>query len=113
VIVSTDDGLLLVCDDGERWFDHLPVTSIDSTGAGDAFAGGLGVAFEGRPIEAAIEFARAAVALATTAVGALPSLPPALASRNCSAGYGKITDIRVVNRRARNLQDVQGSEVST
>ena len=58
---------------------HVPafvVDAIDSTGAGDAFNGALASALaEGMPIEAAVEVASAAGALATTARGAQPSLP--------------------------------------
>lgn len=53
-----------------------PVTSVDSTGAGDAFAAALTVALvEGMPSEEALRFACAAGALATTTAGAQPSLP--------------------------------------
>lgn len=66
------------------------VTSIDSTGAGDAFAAALTVALvEGMPSEEALRFACAAGALATTAAGAQPSLPDRAAVETLldSAGF--------------------------
>ncbi len=52
------------------------VNPIDSTGAGDAFNGALACALaEEVPIEAAVELASAAGALATTVRGAQPSMP--------------------------------------
>lgn len=56
--------------------EAFPMTSIDSTGAGDAFAAALGVLrAEGARLKDAVRFACAAGALATTTPGALPSLP--------------------------------------
>ncbi len=52
------------------------VDAVDATGAGDTFTAALTVALvEGRPPQAALEFACAAGALATTRMGAQPSLP--------------------------------------
>lgn len=55
-----------------------PVVSVDAVGAGDAFCGALvtALAFE-RSVAAALEWACAAGALATTRRGAQPSLPMA------------------------------------
>lgn len=53
-----------------------PVAVVDSTGAGDAFTAALVIALlEGRPPDAALAFACAAGALATTRPGAQPALP--------------------------------------
>lgn len=52
----------------------LPVEAIDTTGAGDAFAGALAVAWEQGP-ERALARACAAGAIATTRAGASTSLP--------------------------------------
>ncbi len=54
----------------------FPVASIDAVGAGDAFTGALAVALaEGQTLDAALRFACAAGAMATTKRGAMPSLP--------------------------------------
>ena len=64
--------------DGDR-FRHFPgykIQSIDSTAAGDAFNGALAVALaEGKPLEAAINFANGAGALCVTKKGAQTSMP--------------------------------------
>jgi len=52
------------------------VRAVDSTAAGDAFAGALAVALsEGRPPAEAVRFASAAGALAVTKLGAQPAMP--------------------------------------
>jgi len=57
----------------------FPVESVDATGAGDAFNGGLAVALaRGDGLEAAVTYANAVGALATTRFGAQSSLPTAL-----------------------------------
>ncbi|MGD2078972.1 MAG: ribokinase [Chloroflexota bacterium] len=54
----------------------FPVTSVDTTAAGDAFVGALSVALiEGRSPKQSVRFAAAAGALAATKAGAQPSLP--------------------------------------
>jgi len=67
-----------ICRDGEPVAEACApaVTSVDSTGAGDAFTAALVVAVaEGQPLEAALAFACAAGAAATMIAGAQPSLP--------------------------------------
>jgi ribokinase len=58
---------------------HLPafnVSAIDTTGAGDTFAGGLAAALaKGLEIDLAIEHAQAAAAICVTRNGAQPSIP--------------------------------------
>jgi len=52
------------------------VNSIDTTGAGDAFNGGLAVALaQGKKLVDAVKFANAVAALSTTCVGAQSSMP--------------------------------------
>jgi ribokinase len=52
------------------------VNPVDTTAAGDAFLGGFAVALgEGKSLSDAIRFGNAAGALATTRLGAQPSLP--------------------------------------
>lgn len=54
----------------------FPVEAVDTTAAGDAFAGALAVALgEGQPLAEAVRFGNAAGALAATRVGAQPGLP--------------------------------------
>lgn len=59
-----------------------PLTAVDTTGAGDAFTGAFAVALaEGRDLESAVRFGCAAGGLATTTLGAAPSLPDRAAIR--------------------------------
>ncbi|MEW6735222.1 MAG: PfkB family carbohydrate kinase [Acidobacteriota bacterium] len=75
-VQAGSEGNLLVWPNGERWLPRYPVKSVDSTGAGDAFAAALGVAMaEGRSFEAAGPFASAAAALTTAIVGVQAALP--------------------------------------
>ncbi|MGZ6266122.1 MAG: ribokinase [Candidatus Limnocylindrales bacterium] len=54
------------------------VATVDSTGAGDAFCGGLAAGLaEGRPLAEAVDRAVSAAALATTRVGAREGMPTA------------------------------------
>ncbi|MCK5113405.1 MAG: ribokinase [Phycisphaerae bacterium] len=73
-------GSLVVMSDGH--FYHVPpfkVDVLDSTGAGDAFTAGLGVAYtKGMSLREAAVFANAAGALACTKLGAQAALPTAL-----------------------------------
>jgi len=69
-------GALIVTLDAQRLVPGFSVNAVDTTAAGDAFNGGLAVALaEGRPLAAAVRFASACGALATTRLGAQPSLP--------------------------------------
>lgn len=80
-VQAGDAGDLVVWRDqhGEQrecWLPHLPVSTVDATGAGDAFSAALAVMLsERRPIEYAARFANAAAALATTRLGAQAALP--------------------------------------
>lgn len=69
---------------------HVPafsVTAIDTTGAGDAFVGGLAVALaEGQSGAEAVRFACAAGALATRTVGAQGALPDRMAVTSLLSG---------------------------
>ena len=76
IVQAGSEGNLLVGPEGEQWLPLLEVNTVDTTGAGDAFAGALAVALaEGWPLDKAAPFANAAAALATTEIGAQPSLP--------------------------------------
>jgi ribokinase len=75
-IQAGHDGNLLVWQENEHWLPHIPVESVDATGAGDTFAAALAVATaEGRSLREAGSLANAAAALATTTIGAQTGLP--------------------------------------
>jgi len=75
-VQAGNEGDLLVWREGECWLPRIPLKSVDSTGAGDAFVAALTVALiEGYSLEEAGPFARATAALTTTKLGARPALP--------------------------------------
>jgi ribokinase len=56
--------------------DAIPVTAVDTTGAGDTFCGAFAAAIEGgRTFIDAAAFASAAAALSVQSIGAVPSVP--------------------------------------
>lgn len=76
IITLGGRGALLATAQGFQHFPAFPVKPVDTTAAGDAFVGCLGVALaEGRTLEEAMRWGSAAGALATTKKGAQPSLP--------------------------------------
>jgi ribokinase len=69
-------GALLARDGTAELFPAFAVTPVDTTAAGDAFAAGFAVALaEGESLAEAVRWGNAAGALATTKLGAQPSLP--------------------------------------
>ena len=69
-------GALLARDGKAEHFPAFAVTPVDTTAAGDAFLGGFAVALaEGRALADAVRWGNAAGGLATTRLGAQPSLP--------------------------------------
>ena len=77
VVVTLGRAGCILCDEaGPRSIEAFEVDAVDSTGAGDAFVGGLvcGIA-GGLPADDAARLANAAGAAATTAVGAQEALP--------------------------------------
>jgi ribokinase len=76
IVTIGEEGAVLA---DARGIAHLPpfrAVTVDTTAAGDAFAGALATALdEGRGLRDAALFASAAGALAASASGALPSLP--------------------------------------
>jgi ribokinase len=69
-------GAMLAHEGRTRIFPAFDVAPVDTTAAGDAFVAGLAVALaEGRDLVEAVRWGNAAGALATTKLGAQPSLP--------------------------------------
>ncbi|MBM4338768.1 MAG: ribokinase [Deltaproteobacteria bacterium] len=76
VITLGSKGLFFKNPYEEIWMEAFKVKVVDTTAAGDAFMGGLACGLsEGKPIWEALMFGNAAGALATTKLGAQPSLP--------------------------------------
>lgn len=69
-------GVYVATPDKKEVVPAFKVTPVDTTAAGDAFNGALAVALaEGRTLFEAARFGNAAAAIATTKLGAQPSLP--------------------------------------
>ncbi|MHB1131805.1 MAG: ribokinase [Chloroflexota bacterium] len=76
VVTLGSAGCLVVSERLERLLPAPRVRVVDTTGAGDAFSGGLAVALlAGYPLVAAATYANATGALATTELGAQAGLP--------------------------------------
>lgn len=76
LITLASAGAILVTPEGNTHFPAIPVTAVDTTAAGDSFAGYLGASLAlGMPRPDAIRRAGAAGAITVTRRGASPSLP--------------------------------------
>jgi ribokinase len=76
IITMSSAGAVLVSGDRVAYFSSIPVEVVDTTAAGDAFAGYLGASLaKGIDLDGAISLAMAAGALTVTKRGASPSLP--------------------------------------
>lgn len=76
VIKLGDRGAYLAAGTQREAIPMVRVEVVDTTAAGDAFAGGLGVALaEGRGLPAAVRFANMVGAFKVTRMGAQPSMP--------------------------------------
>lgn len=76
VLTLGERGALLMEKGEKELIPAFEVTPVDTTAAGDAFVGGFAVALaEGRSLADAVRWGNAAGALATTRLGAQPSLP--------------------------------------
>lgn len=78
VITLAERGVLVVAEEEVTALPAYPVTPVDTTAAGDAFAGALGAGLAaGLAVTEALRRGLAAGALAVTVRGASPSLPTA------------------------------------
>lgn len=76
VVTLGAQGARLVTETADQTLAAFKVTPVDTTAAGDAFNGALAVALaEGKSLVEAVRYGTAAGALATTQIGAQPSLP--------------------------------------
>lgn len=76
VLTRGAHGVLIVSREGVQAVPSLPVTAVDTTGAGDSFSSTLTVALAaGLPLAAAVRRGAAAGALACTKLGVIPALP--------------------------------------
>jgi ribokinase len=76
ILTLGERGALLAREGETTLFPAFEVTPVDTTAAGDAFVGGFAVALaEGKPLAEAVRWGNGAGALATTRLGAQPSLP--------------------------------------
>jgi ribokinase len=75
IVTAGGEGAVLASELGLFEFPAHRVTAVDTTAAGDAFAGALAVALaEGYKTREAIAFAQAAASISVTRMGAQPSL---------------------------------------
>lgn len=94
IITMGEQGAFVYSDQVTELVSSYPVGSIDSTAAGDAFCGAFAAALARKEkLNSAVKWACAAGALATTKMGAEPSLPTSaeiedlvVAKKNRSAG---------------------------
>jgi ribokinase len=76
IVTLGDRGALLVDAQGALQVDGVPVRAVDTSGAGDAFIGGLAVFLaEGAPLFEAIARANRVAALSVTRLGTQTSFP--------------------------------------
>jgi len=76
VITMGGSGVMLVNSQGSQHFAARKVNVVDTTAAGDAFAGYLGALIaQGEELASAISVAVTAASISVTKVGASPSLP--------------------------------------
>lgn len=76
VITMAEKGSCVVTAEGVSFISPIPVSPVDTTAAGDAYAGYLGAALaEGWSLTEATRLASAAGAITVTRQGASPSLP--------------------------------------
>lgn len=76
VIKLGDRGAYVATDGAHAAIPAIAVDAVDTTAAGDAFAGGMAVALaEGKGLAGAVRFANVVAAISVTRMGAQPSMP--------------------------------------
>jgi ribokinase len=76
IVTLGSDGALIVARDRNQHVPTFKVEAVDTTAAGDCFAGALAVALaEDKAMPDAVRFACAAAAISVTRLGAQPSMP--------------------------------------
>jgi ribokinase len=76
VMTMGERGALIVTSSSSTRVPAVPMSAVDTTGAGDAFNAGLAIALaSGASLEAAVQFAVVTGGLAVTKEGVIPSLP--------------------------------------
>ena len=76
IVTLGSEGAVLVSEDATLHEPAIPVEAVDTTAAGDAFAGGFAARLaEGASLADALRWAVAAGSLAVTSLGAAPSIP--------------------------------------
>lgn len=76
IITMGGKGAFVLTDSKECVIDSIKVKVVDTTGAGDAFNGGLATALaEGLDVVQAVRFANATGALSVTKIGTAPAMP--------------------------------------
>jgi ribokinase len=76
IVTLGGEGALVVNTDKTTYAPSYQVDIVDTTGAGDAFNGGLAIALsEGKDLVEATKFANAAAALKVTKIGTAPAMP--------------------------------------
>ncbi len=76
VVTLGSQGAMWLNAEGQGTIPTFNVKVVDTTGAGDAFNGGLAVALgEGKSLEEAIRFGNAVAGLSVTKMGTAPSMP--------------------------------------
>ena len=76
IVTMGSQGAQIVQKDHQELIGTFKVDVVDTTGAGDAFNGGLAVALaEGKSLQEAVKFASATAALCVTRLGTSPSMP--------------------------------------
>lgn len=76
VITLGSRGVYVYSDDKGKFIDSYKVDAVDTTGAGDAFSGGLVAALaENKDLDEAVKFANAVAAISVTSIGTTPAMP--------------------------------------